>query len=261
MWRGSGRCWSLQLVPLLLCALLGWQDVASGAHLRTGILVHGCHLQAEGWERIVWGDEKKQLLGRIPQAVLMAHTEEAELIVFGTGGSETAAGVKEGEYTMAFMFDNFERLRCFEALANIDLKKLEKRMRTCSIVESQSQNTAEELQRCGVILNGAHIERVILVSSPTHIPRCLRDACGEFARQGYSFRRHLLAAASDTCYHNTTIHDVAIIEPPHRGDRDKALDETPLHRLIFLFWKESAWRKRAILEGLHDLIGPEKPLR
>jgi hypothetical protein len=41
--------------------------------------------------------------------VLLAHNEEAELVVFGTGGSETAQGIKEGEYTLNFMFSNFQR--------------------------------------------------------------------------------------------------------------------------------------------------------
>jgi hypothetical protein len=38
---------------------------------------------------------------------------------------------------------------------------------------------------------------------------------------------------------NSTVTDVAIVEPPHRGDRDRRADEKPLHRLIALFWEES----------------------
>merc|ERR1712228_325203 len=37
----------------------------------TGILVHGCHLAADGWKEIVWGNPPDEL-GRIPHAVMLA---------------------------------------------------------------------------------------------------------------------------------------------------------------------------------------------
>ena len=41
---------------------------------RTGVLVHGCHLSADGWEHIVWGRPPHEL-GRLPHAVLLAWEE------------------------------------------------------------------------------------------------------------------------------------------------------------------------------------------
>lgn len=32
--------------------------------VRTGVLIHGCHLGAKGWRSVMWGDEKAQKLGR-----------------------------------------------------------------------------------------------------------------------------------------------------------------------------------------------------
>ena len=111
-------------------------------------------------------------------------------------------------------------------------------------------------------------DRVILVSSPTHLPRCLRDACslwldpqhqapsrtqnrpsaGEHAEDAGTadhgrqdsrgrideddgeeeeerIRRPtwlplILASPSDTSYAGYGPSDVAIVEPPHRGDHD-----------------------------------------
>ena len=44
-----------------------------------GILVHGCHLQADAWESIMWGDIGTQQLGRIPRAILTAREQNAEI--------------------------------------------------------------------------------------------------------------------------------------------------------------------------------------
>eukprot|EP00960_Hanusia_phi_P074048 768140-Hanusia_phi.AAC.4 len=92
-----------------------------GRRLKTGVLVHGCHLQAEGWREIAWGREELNELGRIPQAVLVAYHEEAAVVLFGTGGSKSEDGVLEGEVTMQFMFENFERLKNFKQFQDIDL--------------------------------------------------------------------------------------------------------------------------------------------
>ena len=206
----------------------------------TGILVHGCHLQATGWESIIWGDESAQLLGRVPQAVLLAHREDANLVVFGTGGSIAADGTLEGDFTLKYLFDNFHRLAAFEAFRSIDIGLLEQKMKTCARLELHSRNTMEELDLCGEMFAQAHIARVILVSSPTHLSRCLRDASWLYAKQKRPFRSHLFACPSDTSYAGCGPLDVAIIEPPHRGDRDQSFDAEPellLHRLVARFFQ------------------------
>jgi hypothetical protein len=50
--------------------------------------VHGCHLQADAWEEIVFGSIMKQQLGRAAKAALLTHQESPACVVFGTGGSE-----------------------------------------------------------------------------------------------------------------------------------------------------------------------------
>ena len=194
------------------------------------------------WESIVWGDESRQLLGRIPQAVLLAHRECASLVVFGTGGSAAPDGTLEGEFTLDYMFSNWHRLARFRAFDSVDLKTLEQHMRRCARTESSSHNTLEELDACGRIFSQAQppVSRVILVSSPTHLPRCLRDAAWLYAERQYAFRSHLFACPSDTSFAGCSPLDVAVVEPPHRGDRDTSLDAEPellMHRLIARFYR------------------------
>ena len=42
--------------------------------MKTGVLVHGCHLGALNWRGIMWGDPPDEL-GRIPKAVSVALQE------------------------------------------------------------------------------------------------------------------------------------------------------------------------------------------
>ena len=82
--------------------------------MRTGVLVHGCHLEAFDWRGIVWGSPPHEL-GRIPTAVYVAVKEDAEVIVFGTGASERG-GKKESEVTREYMLEHFRGLKELDAL-------------------------------------------------------------------------------------------------------------------------------------------------
>ena len=72
------------LRPVLPCVILCWlqpstqegAESPASTSTRTGILVHGCHLSADGWEHIVWGQPPHEL-GRLPHAVLLAWEDRA----------------------------------------------------------------------------------------------------------------------------------------------------------------------------------------
>eukprot|EP00614_Pseudopedinella_elastica_P016818 CAMPEP_0172652950 /NCGR_PEP_ID=MMETSP1068-20121228/243578_1 /TAXON_ID=35684 /ORGANISM="Pseudopedinella elastica, Strain CCMP716" /LENGTH=685 /DNA_ID=CAMNT_0013467373 /DNA_START=80 /DNA_END=2137 /DNA_ORIENTATION=+ len=204
---------------------------------KTAILVHGLHLQADGWEKVVWGDVANQKLGRVPHAIMLAEQEAASIVVFGTGGSEMH-GVKEGAFTLQFMKRNIPRLLAFDSvrshfkgMSNSVLADLANRMAAISVCETESRNTVEELEQACSLFDFAGVNRVILVSSPTHLPRVLRDAITVFEARGY--HPTLLVSPSETCYEGCVAADVAVIEPGHRGDRDRRLDgELGLNRLV-----------------------------
>ena len=199
--------------------------------MKTGVLVHGCHLGALNWRGIMWGSPP-DAMGRIPKAVSVALQEDASLMVFGTGASEKD-GKKEGEYTLEYMLDHFIDLGAFSWFEGIDLEEAKSRLAAISIPECRSLNTREEMEEGARIFLGQGVEKIILVSSPTHISRCIRDALivlhdPELA----GLRRHLYAAASDTSYLGGRVEDVVIFEPPHRGDQQAFLTHYVVNRIF-----------------------------
>ncbi|CAM9177584.1 unnamed protein product, partial [Ectocarpus fasciculatus] len=149
----------------------------SAGGVRTGVLIHGCHLGAKRWRSIMWGDEQQQRLGRLPHGARLAWEESACVVVLGTGASERN-GVLEGRYALEYLKENWEKLGDFrEAFSGVDLEQMRTAMQPLLVAEVRSQNTRQELLEAGRIFREKNCERIILVSSPTHLPRCLRDAC------------------------------------------------------------------------------------
>lgn len=186
---------------------------------RTGVLIHGLHLQTKGWEEIVWG-KPPYLLGRLPQGIAVALTEKAGIVVFGTGASERD-GKKEAEVTRDFLLDHFLELSKFTDFQGVDLKEAKGTIENISSLDTLSQNTAQEVRFASRMFQEAGVDKIILVSSPTHISRCIRDAfiaCNEDDALRH-FTHNLFATPSQTCFPGTTAADVAIVEPPHRPDR------------------------------------------
>ena len=195
------------------------------------MLVHGCHLGALNWRGIMWGNPPDEM-GRIPKAVSVALQEDADVMVFGTGASEKA-GKKEGEYTRDYMLDKFLELSAFSWFSDTALKEARARLAAISICECCSQNTLEEMEEAARIFKKKGVQKIILVSSPTHISRCIRDALVVLHTPELSgLRRHLYAAASDTSYLGGRVEDVVIFEPPHRGDQQAFLTHYVVKRIF-----------------------------
>jgi DUF218 domain len=131
----------------------------------------------------------------------------------------------------------WDSLAKFEAFADCSLSELKARIEPICTAETTAQNTAQELQAAGSIFAAASIERVILVSSPTHLPRCLRDACALWSTPRTSSKCSswrptvVLCSPSDTSYEGCSASDVTVLEPAHRGDRDAALDGDSIPQL------------------------------
>ncbi len=221
--------------------------------MKTGVLVHGCNLNIENWRYVAWGDPPSAM-GRIPQGLLTAWEMEADVIVFGTGASQkefrlgnsprSGETLLEAEYSMEYLrmhFDNLQRFaqwrpfvaRKQAAGEDIGPEQWETLKADCLgriVLDLQSQNTVEEIEHAATLFAQQGIDRIVLVSSPTHIVRCLRDATSLFAERTefQRFSNHLLAVPSNTCYEGTSPSDVVVIEPPHRPDRHVV----PTHRRI-----------------------------
>jgi hypothetical protein len=214
--------------------------------MKTGILIHGCNLNAENWRTIAWGNAPDHM-GRVPQGLLAAWEFQASVIVMGTGASRkkytfpdsprSGEVLVEADYTFEFLkthLDDLPRFAAFQkSLAQAPEFTWEdrkawflERIR----LEATSSNTVTELLEAGKIFATAGMERVVLVSSPTHLIRVVRDAAQLFYEdeQFLSFREHLLAMPSATSYEGSSAGDVVVVEPPHRPDRHVV----PTHRRI-----------------------------
>lgn len=215
--------------------------------MKTGILVHGCNLNIENWRHVAWGDPPHQL-GRIPQGVIVARQMNAEVVVFGTGASEkefrlgqSGTEVKklvESEYSMEYLRQYFDNLRQFdeikrqvpEAGDSQAWSSWHEEFLSRVVLDTESQNTMGEIASAFELFQTRGIQRVVLISSPSHIVRCLRDAMALLANDNrfQQCRFSLFACPSVTCYEGTVPADVVVVEPPHRPDRHVV----PTHRRI-----------------------------
>lgn len=211
--------------------------------MKFGILVHGPHLQAKGWEKLAWG-VPPYLMGRIPKAIQTYFRLGAEVIYFGTGASERD-GIKEGEFMFQTLLERKNRLGEFEALKQFqDLGGLDVHFTPRGpviyagkqaevVIDIQSQNTNEEILAAGDAFLERGVTDVVLVSSASHMPRCLRDALTLYNHPRYggkykTLAQGLLVSPADTCYDGADYNDVIIFEPPHRGDRS----QYPIHQKV-----------------------------
>lgn len=215
--------------------------------MKTGVLVHGCNLHAENWRHLAWGDPPVAM-GRLPQGLLTAYTHDADVIVFGSGASskeyryshspKSGTELVESEYTFEYLASHFDNLLNFKPWQDMvaeakDVnawRELEKKLLDRIVLDTVSQNTVEELATAGKMFVDHGVERVLLISSPTHIVRVLRDANKVYQNE-YQFRQFMYsvhAVPCITCYEGSTPSDVVVIEPPHRPDRHVL----PTHRRI-----------------------------
>ncbi len=216
--------------------------------MATAILIHGCHLQAEAWEHIVWGDPKHGVLGRVPKGLQLAEKHAASLIFWGTGASQKD-GKKESEYTYDYALQHIHELDDVlkHGFAGYDAYEIQELLGKKSRLDLETQNTTDEIAAAAAFCKERRIDELILVSSPTHIARCLQEA-QKLKTSGALEGIEVLACASDTCFKDSTPADVVIIEPPHRGDMPKV----PFHKTVRRIF--ATMRKPEIAFKLNDAM-------
>lgn len=143
-----------------------------------------------------------------------------EKILWGSGVI-CRDGLREGEFTLKETLSNFhfiKRFDYFSRFTDIELDNLKKSIELLSTTENSSYNTMSELEACLTCFEKEEIDILVLVSSPTHAPRCLRDCCNILSKrkaQGLSWSPTVMMCPSDTCYDSFSTEDVVIFEPPH----------------------------------------------
>lgn len=189
---------------------------------QTAILIHGCHLHTIEWGTIVFGIQDR--LGRVPRGIEEAVNRRAALIFWGAGTKYPEVGKRESEY----IYDQSLGPKFTQITAQLktDPDKLLEYLKRVSVLGLESKNTAEEIKEAVEECRARGIKKLYLVSSPTHIARCFQEACKYQEKNPTSIKFY--AAASDTCFANSTAADVTVVEPPHRGD----MPLVPFHQTV-----------------------------
>lgn len=188
------------------------------------------------WDRVVYGDPSAGLLGRVPQGVLLAARFSAELLVLGSG---EVGGAYAADDPVAMLARKLPEMSAFGGtLARTD-DLLAKVLPICVSVRG-APNTHEEIRRALALCAARGMNTLVLVSSSTHAPRCLRDACALLEvepslRGGRGQHVCVLACASDTAFTEADGEGaaaVAIVEPPHRVEARGEHEVPQLHQLV-----------------------------
>ena len=141
------------------------------------------------------------------------------------------------------------------AFDDSDAREAARLLESVGAATVECTDTRSELQAAARAFAERGVTNVLLVSSPTHLPRCLRDAPAAFAAEHYR-PPTVLGAASDTSYAGARVADVAIVEPPHRPDRraDCEDPELALHRLVARALRVPTERRVDFARALHEVL-------
>jgi len=180
------------------------------------VLIHGRHLEADGWERVIWGDPKNGIFGQASLGVALALKLGAQAIYWGSGASEKD-GLKESQCAFMHAVAHGSSL---SALEGFDPYEIESILKEKSILDLTTQNTEEEITGALEKCQQLGIKRLYLVSAPTHISRCAL-LVEQLREQGKAGGIDIYTKASDVPYIGYTVQDVVVVEPPQRGDVPK----------------------------------------
>lgn len=213
---------------------------------KTIVLIHGFHLDADDWLQIVWGDPTNGIYGRIPRGIQVARGYGDVVLRLGSGGS-MRNGAYEAHWALEILLDRRTEIPELAALPSGGRGWLLQ----VGDLEETAKNTAEEVAGAFEACVRQDAKRLVLVSSPTHISRCLNEA--ERLRGQLEYRHiEVLATASDVSYTGYSPDDVVVVEPPHRCD----LPQVSFHKnakQIFQFLRD-AETARAFNVAWHKLI-------
>ena len=193
---------------------------------KIGILLHVYHLEALGWEQLVWGQPEKDRLGTLTKFVdflldLPINQSVTSIIYSGPSNKD---GLSEGAYAKHYLEEHLESLRAFprlklklDRLSPDDYKVFADRVAGL-ITGPLIKNTLDEVAHAAADFAGGRVDAVVQIAAASHAPRCLQAQA--IVRQTGEIPNHQqwFVLASDTSFHSTQPADVVILEPPHRGD-------------------------------------------
>ncbi len=183
----------------------------------TAVLIHGLHLDANGWESLVWGSPIDGVWGNIPRGVELAWRTQAGVIYWGTGASERD-GKKECDVMFGRAIAGANELA---RLCNTTPELLTTFLNQRSIRDADAKDTNTEIRACLDKCIEIGVTDVTLVPLASQAPLAVRRGLWLVLEdEKFSQYRHRLSIMpSDTRYVGVGMQDIVIFTPPHRGDR------------------------------------------
>jgi len=184
---------------------------------QVGILVHGRHVEAVDWEKLMWGcpPERYGSLTRLVLEILMQNPKNIKQIVFGSGASERD-GVKEAECMKRYLIENMSRIDEFPEIAKHlaimdQVSALIKNIH-CDVV---SQNTAEEIENAATKFAEASCTRIFEITCASHASRCTALMNFMVEKGTIPSDQFWYTVSDRMTYAGSTMNDVVVFEPPH----------------------------------------------
>lgn len=191
------------------------------------VLLHAAHHEAKDFLGITWGRPRDGVFGRAAKALRYLYLRHDAVLYVGCGALAPGAPIIS-HLVYSLMIERGREVPGLESFSAADLRAL---LDGRCHLDEVAQTTVDEIERAGQYCVEAGMRQLTLLSSPTHLPRCLRDALALRETPGSSLYRagiEIGTCASDTNFADAKTADVAIFEPPHRADRHGV----PVHRSV-----------------------------
>jgi hypothetical protein len=237
---------------------------------QTGILIHVYHLEAKGWENLVWGDPEYDKLGTLPKLVELllreSASEPATTILIYSGPSEKD-GLTEGAYTKRYLLEHFEDLWNFPSLnprltklSSDEVEGLRKRLEGI-VVGPVIRNTREEVQHAAIEFQKRGINKVTQLAAASHAPRCVQSQL-IIRNEGFISSDQIWSVVtSDTYFEGTTAEDLLILEPPHRGDDPMAKMNPSAPQVLKAYLELDRFKKQHFIASVEQMLENYKDQR
>lgn len=231
--------------------------------IRNGILLHVYHLEAKGWEGLVWGNPDSDMFGTLTQFAYtllgIPANEHVSSVIYS--GPSSMGGYSEGEYTKRFLLERMNELSNFPSLKKImsqlpaeEHEVFRQRIQDL-VVGPIIKNTLDEVSHAALFFNGDNsVDRVYQIAAASHAPRCLQNQLIVRRSNGIPTHQPWYVVASDMGFSATEPDDLVILEPPHRGD-DPMLHHSPaLAHVVKPYFTLETKDKQQLIKTIQDFV-------
>jgi len=147
--------------------------------MKKGVFVHSYNVNERNWLETVWGTPPDKP-GRLVRGISVFLESRANLLILigsaiGKDGKSSGEWMRDLLYQKIAELPQFSIYPVFGRLSPSEIKtKLDRKLKL--IPGPEVRNTADELKLLAKIFKEAKIEKIVLVSSPDHMSRILKDA-------------------------------------------------------------------------------------